>query len=49
MVNKNEIVNILLWIFLWNLFDYISRYFKITEKNGILITTILIIFLIYFN
>ena len=36
------IINILLWVLIWNLVDFLITYFDIKPRNGILIGVVLI-------
>ena len=50
-MNKLTIINILLWVLIWNLIDFLITYFNIKSRNGIIIGVVLIsilLFLIYY-
>jgi hypothetical protein len=49
MIHYNEIKGILLWIILWNLADFLTDYFDIKSKNGIFISLLLLLVMIYFG
>jgi hypothetical protein len=40
------IINILLWVLIWNLVDFLITYFNIKPRNGILIGVVLILILL---
>lgn len=42
MISKSDIINIFLWIIIWNLSDFLIDYFKIKSKEGILISSVLL-------
>ena len=41
-MNKLTIINILLWVLIWNLIDFMITYFNIKSRNGIIIGVVLI-------
>mgnify|MGYP000232635159 CR=1 FL=1 len=41
-MDKGSIINILLWVLIWNLIDFLIEYFNIKSKNGIIIGVVLI-------
>ena len=44
---KKILVDIILWVMIWNLIDFIIDYFKIKPKYGIIYTLIIILYLLY--
>ena len=49
MISYQEIKGILLWITIWNLVDYLTEYFQIKAKKGIIISLSVLIFIIYYG
>tara|TARA_B100001115_G_scaffold166830_1_gene145381 strand:- start:766 stop:921 length:156 start_codon:yes stop_codon:yes gene_type:complete len=42
MISKSDLINIFLWIIIWNLSDFLIDYFQIKSKEGILISSVLL-------
>lgn len=49
MISKSDLINIFLWIIIWNLSDFLIDYFQIKSKDGILISTVLLVIVLSFS
>lgn len=48
MANMNKLLmDIILWVMVWNLIDFIINYYKIKPKLGIIYSISIILFILY--